>query len=119
MLTGLVPQGDQPTQVLRDVVGLADVEREGGAGQGLAEQVPAQEGGGAAGPGDDLQDLGQDLVLQLGQGVGDRGGLLGVAGGGGGQPVRPPSWSSSWPPRPHAPSASSRGRAAERQAGRR
>ncbi len=82
-LAGLVPQRDQAAQVDRDVVGFADVEREGGAGQGLAEQLAAQDGGGAAGAGDDLEDLGQDLVFQLGQGGGGRGGdlcgLLGAA----------------------------------------
>jgi hypothetical protein len=56
-LARLVSQSDQAAQVHRDVVGLADVEEEGGAGQGLAEQVAAQERGGAAGTGDDLQDL--------------------------------------------------------------
>src|SRR5580700_8865851 len=53
VLARLIPQRDQPAQMERDVVGLPDVEREGGAGQGFAEQVPAQDGGGAAGPGDD------------------------------------------------------------------
>src|SRR5580704_2006325 len=87
-LACLVPQGDQAPQVEGDVVGLADVEGEGGAGQGLAEQVPAQEGGGAAGAGDDLQDLAEDLVLHVGERVGGRGRVLGVAGGGAGQPGR-------------------------------
>ena len=69
-------------------LGLADVQREGGPGEGLAEQVPAQERGGAAGAGDDLQDLAQDLLLHLRQRVGDRGGDLGMAGGGAGQADR-------------------------------
>src|SRR5580698_6567369 len=85
VLAVLVPQGDQAAQVGRDLVGLADIEGEGGPGEGLAEQVAAQHRRGAAGPGDDLQDLGQDLVLQLGQGVRGRGGLLGMAGRGTGQ----------------------------------
>ena len=84
-LACLVPQGDQAPQVQGDVVGLPDVQGEGGAGQGLAEQVAAQEGRGAAGAGDDLQDLGQDLVFHLGQRVSYCGGLVGVAGGGAGQ----------------------------------
>src|ERR1700722_13160276 len=92
VLAGGVPEGDQGETGDRDVVGLADVEREGGASQGLAEQLAAQGGGGTAGAGDDLQDLGQDLVFQLGEGGGGRGGdlcgLLGAAGGGAGQPGR-------------------------------
>ena len=65
-LARLIPQRDQAPQVDRDLVALPDIEREGGPGQGLAEQVPAEEGGGAAGAGDDLEDLAQDLLLQLG-----------------------------------------------------
>ena len=104
-LACLVPQRDQAAQVDRDVVGLPDIEREGGAGQGLAEQLAAQGGGGTAGAGDDLQDLGQDLVFQLGQGGGGRGGdlcgLLGAAGGGAGQPGGDgggalASWAAMW-----------------------
>jgi hypothetical protein len=38
-LARLVPQGDKAAQVERDVVGLADVERERGAVQALAEQT--------------------------------------------------------------------------------
>jgi hypothetical protein len=48
----------------RDVVGLADVQGQARAVQALAEQVPAEERRDAAGAGDDLQDSGQDLVLQ-------------------------------------------------------
>jgi hypothetical protein len=61
--------------------GLADVQREGGAVQALAEQVPAQEGGDAAGAGDDLQDGGQDLVLQHRQHLPRPAGLPGLRGG--------------------------------------
>src|ERR1700722_7102715 len=43
VLAGLVPQGDQAPQVDRDVVALPDVEGEGGAGQGFAEQLAAQD----------------------------------------------------------------------------
>jgi hypothetical protein len=43
VLAALVPQGDQPAQMNRDVVGLAHVQRQGGPVQALAEQVPAQE----------------------------------------------------------------------------
>src|SRR6202041_99608 len=81
-----VAEGDQPPQVQRDVVGLADVEGEGGAGEGFAEQVAAQVGGGAAGAGDDLEDLAEDLVFHRGQRLCGGGGGLGVAGGGAGQP---------------------------------
>src|SRR5579862_4187493 len=88
VLAVLVPQGDQAAQVDRDVVGLADVEREGRPGQGLAEQVAAQEGGGAAGAGDDLEDLAEDLLLQVGERVGDGGGERGAAGRGAGQAGR-------------------------------
>ena len=42
-LAPLIPQRDQPPQMQGDLVGLPDIEREGGAGQGLAEQVAAQE----------------------------------------------------------------------------
>src|SRR5260370_5299623 len=73
VLAVLIPQRDQPPQVHRDLVGLPDIQREGGAGQGLAEQGPAQDGGGAAGPGGDLQDLAQDPLLHLGQRPGCRG----------------------------------------------
>jgi hypothetical protein len=48
-------------------LGLPDVQRERRAIQALAQQVPAEEGGDPAWPGDDLQDGGQDLVLQHGQ----------------------------------------------------
>jgi hypothetical protein len=84
-LACLVPQGHEAAQVEGDVVGLPDVQGEGGAGQGFAEQVAAQERRGAAGAGDDLKDLAQDLLLQLGQGVGDCGGVFGVAGRGAGR----------------------------------
>jgi hypothetical protein len=67
MLAALVPQRHQAPQVDGDVVGLADVQRERGSGQGLAEEVAAQEGGQAAGSGDDLDDPGQDLLLQPAQ----------------------------------------------------
>jgi hypothetical protein len=50
-------------------LGLPDVEGEGGSGEGFAEQVAAQERGGAAGAGDDLQDLAEDLLLHRGQRV--------------------------------------------------
>jgi len=66
VLAVLVPQGDQAAQLDGDVVGLADVQRQGRAAQGLAEQVAAQEGGDSPGAGQDLQDLGDDLVLQIG-----------------------------------------------------
>src|SRR5579872_6663396 len=88
VLAVLVSEGDQASQVDGDVVGLADVEREGRAGEGFAEQVAAQEAGGAAGPGDDLQDRAEDLLLQVGQGAGDGGSELGPAGGGAGQAGR-------------------------------
>src|ERR1700719_1132096 len=42
-LACLVPQRDQPPQVEGYLVGLPDIQREGGAGEGLAEQVAAQE----------------------------------------------------------------------------
>jgi hypothetical protein len=74
----LVPQGDQAAQVDRDVVGLADVQRQGGAVQALAQEVAAQERGGPAGARDDLEDPVQDLVLELGQRLGDRRGVLGL-----------------------------------------
>ena len=80
VLARLVPQGDQAPQVDRYVVGLPDVEREGGAVEAFAGQVAAQEGGHAAGAGQDLQDLGDDLVLQAGQHLSDRGGLPGLLG---------------------------------------
>jgi hypothetical protein len=41
VLAVLIPQGNQAAQVDGDVVALPDVEREGGAGQGLAEQLAA------------------------------------------------------------------------------
>jgi hypothetical protein len=43
MLAGLIAQRDQPPQVDGDLVGLADVQREGGPVEALAEQLPAQE----------------------------------------------------------------------------
>src|SRR5580692_5856634 len=51
VLACLIPQRHQAPQMQRDVVGLPDVEREGGPGQGLAEQVAAQERRGATGAG--------------------------------------------------------------------
>src|SRR5580700_453453 len=86
VLACLIPEGDQAAQMEGDVVGLADIQRQGGPGEGLAEQVAAQERRGAAGAGDDLQDLAQDLLLHLRQRGGDLGGDLGVAGCGAGQP---------------------------------
>jgi hypothetical protein len=80
----------------------ADVQREGGPVEALSEQVPAQEGRCAAGAREDLQDLGQDLVLQVGQRVRDHRGLLGLASGAADKPGRdegtracpvdPPPW---------------------------
>jgi hypothetical protein len=64
-------------------LGLADVQRDGRAAEGLAQELAAQEGGGGAGAGDDLQDLGDDLVLQAGQRLG---GQLGLPGRAAGQP---------------------------------
>ncbi len=58
-------------------LGLADVQRERGAVQALAEQVAAEERGDAAGAGDDLQDGGQDLVLEHGHHLRRPGGLRG------------------------------------------
>ena len=43
VLAVLIPQRDQPPQVEGDVVGLADVQGEGGSGEGFAEQVAAEE----------------------------------------------------------------------------
>lgn len=47
--------------------------------EGLAEQVTAQERGRPARPGDHIEDLAEDLVFQVGQCLGDCGGLLGVS----------------------------------------
>ncbi len=82
----LVPQGGQAAEGDRDIVGLADVQRQRGAAEALAEEVAAQEGGDPAGAGDDLDDPGQDLLLQPGQRLGVRrppgrvGGVGGAAG---------------------------------------
>jgi hypothetical protein len=67
-------------------LGLADVQRDGRAAEGLAQELAAQEGGGGAGAGDDLQDLGDDLMLQPGQRLGGHGGQLGLPGRAAGQP---------------------------------
>jgi len=67
--------------VHRDVVGLADVQRQRRPVQALAQQVAAQERGGAARPGQDLQDSAQDLLLQPGQHLRHRRGLPGRAAG--------------------------------------
>ena len=64
VLASLVAERDQAAQVDWDVVGLAHVQRQGGTVEAFAQEVAAQEGGDAAGAGDDLQHLGQDLVLQ-------------------------------------------------------
>jgi hypothetical protein len=69
VLAVLIRQHDQAAQVHRDVVGLADVQREGRAVQALPEHVAAEERRYGAGTGDDLQDPGQDLLLQLGEGI--------------------------------------------------
>src|SRR5580693_7974264 len=42
-LARLIPQRDQAAQVYRDLVGLPDVQGQGGPGEGFAEQVAAQE----------------------------------------------------------------------------
>jgi hypothetical protein len=49
MLAGLVAQRDQPPQGDGDLVGLPDIQREGGPVEALAEQLPAQERRGIAG----------------------------------------------------------------------
>src|SRR5579875_3323623 len=60
----LVAQRHQPPQVHRDLVRLADVQRQRGAIEAFPEQVAAQEGRDPARAGDDLEHLGQDLLLQ-------------------------------------------------------
>jgi len=62
-------------------LGLAHVQREGGPVQPFAEEIPAEERGDAAGAGDDLQDGGQDLVLQHRQHPRRPAGLPGRAAG--------------------------------------
>ena len=65
-----------------------DVQGQGGAVEALAQQLAAQEGRDPAGAGDDLQDPGDDVVFQLRQHLGDRGGFPGLAGGRADQPGR-------------------------------
>ena len=61
-----------------DVVGLPDIQRQRRPGQRLAQQVPAQERGHPTGPGDRLQHLAQDLLLQPSEEFGGRGSLGGL-----------------------------------------
>ena len=66
ILARLVPQRHQAAQMDGDIVGPPYIQRQRGSVQALTQQVPAQERGDPAGAGDDLEDLAQDLMLQVG-----------------------------------------------------
>ncbi len=81
-LAALVAEGGQAAEVDGDLVGLAGVQRQRRPAHPVAEEVAAQEGGDPAGAGDDLDDPGQDLLLQGGQRLAMRrpGGRIGGIG---------------------------------------